>query len=105
MMIGAWWAWLVALALYGAFRLWYDSRRGPLTQPEIDAFMAKVAQMRVQQYTDPAVVPAFLEADDGQEFVMSHLLPVHPRQCPHSLNAAPSPCPGLFHPGNVTRGP
>ena len=41
MMVGAWWAWLLALVLYGAFRLWYDNWRGPLTQAEIDHFMAK----------------------------------------------------------------
>lgn len=96
MMIGAWWAWLVALALYGAFRLWYDSRRGPLTQPEIDAFMAKVAQMRVHQYTDPAVVRAFLEADDGKEFVMSNLVRVHPGEVPHPTTGAPTPGLALF---------
>ena len=34
----AWYIWGGALALYVAFRLWYDSWRGPLTKAEIDAF-------------------------------------------------------------------
>ena len=63
MMVGAWWAWLIALALYGAFRLWYDNWRGPLTKAEIDHFMAKADETKMGEYSDPAVIRAFLEAE------------------------------------------
>lgn len=95
-MIGAWWSWLVALALYGVFRLWYDSRRGPLSKAEIDTFMAQVAQTRMHPYTDPAVLRAFLEADDGKEFVMSNLVRVHPGEVPHPATGALTPGLVLF---------
>jgi len=95
-MVGAWWAWLAALALYGAFRLWYDNLRGPLRQAEIDAFMAEVARLKATGHTDPAVVRAFLEADDGKEFVMSNLVRVHPGEVPHPATGAPTQGLALF---------
>jgi hypothetical protein len=42
-LLGAWWAWPLALALYVLFRAWYDNWRGPLTKAEIDAFLAHTA--------------------------------------------------------------
>jgi len=90
MMVGAWWVWLVALAMYGLFRLWYDNWRGPLSPAEIDAFMAEAARAPSGGYTDPAVVRAFLEADDGREFVMSNLVRVHPGEVPHPVTGAPT---------------
>lgn len=95
-MVGAWWVWLVALALYGVFRLWYDNLRGPLSKAEIDALMAEAARMKVHEYSDPAVVRAFLEADDGREFVMSNLVRVHPGEVPHPVTGAPTPGLALF---------
>ncbi len=89
-MVGAWWAWLVALALYGVFRLWYDNLRGPLSKAEVDAFMAEAARVKVSGHTDPAVLRAFLEADDGKEFIMSNLVRVHPGEVPHPATGAPT---------------
>jgi hypothetical protein len=89
-MFGAWWAWLVALVLYGLFRLWYDNWRGPLSPGEIDAFMAKSAETKMGDYSDPAVVRAFLEADDGREFIMSNLVSVHVTEVPHPLTGVPT---------------
>ncbi len=89
-MVGAWWAWLVALALYGVFRLWYDNLRGPLSKAEVDAFMAEAARVKVSGHTDPAVLRAFLEADDGKEFIMSNLVRVHPGEVPHPVTGAPT---------------
>ncbi len=89
-MAGAWWVWPVAVVLYGAFRLWYDNLRGPLSPAEIDAFMAEAARVRVAGHTDPAVLRAFLEADDGKEFVMSNLVRVHPGEVPHPVTGAPT---------------
>jgi hypothetical protein len=95
-MVGAWWVWLIALGLYGAFRLWYDNWRGPLSKTEIDAFMTEAARTSINQYSDPAVVRAFLEADDGKEFVMSNLVRVHPGEVPHPLTGVPTPGLVLF---------
>ena len=70
MMVGAWWAWPLALAVYLVFRAWYDNWRGPLSQAEIEAFLAETAKTKVGEHTDRAVIRAFLEADDGKEFIM-----------------------------------
>lgn len=88
-MVGAWWVWPVALALYAAFRLWYDNWRGPLSTTEVDAFMAEAARTKLHEYSDPAVVRAFLEADDGREFIMSNLVRVHPGEVPHPATGVP----------------
>ena len=90
MMVGAWWAWCVALALYVLFRLWYDNWRGPLTQDEIDMFMAKAEETKMGEYSDPAVVRAFLEADDGREFIMSNLVGLHTGDVPHPVTGIPT---------------
>lgn len=70
-----WTIWGGALLLYGLFRLWYDNWRGPLSAAEVDAFMAEVSG-RFSGGNDPAVLRAFLEADDGKEFVMLNLVKV-----------------------------
>ncbi len=91
MMAGAWWVWPLALALYLVFRAWYDNWRGPLSQAEIEAFLAETGKTKVGEHTDRAVIRAFLEADDGKEFIMSNLVRVHPHEVPHPLNAKPTP--------------
>ncbi len=86
--------WITALLLYGAFRLWYDGHRRPLTAAEIDAFMVRAAQSAPGQHSDPAIVRAFLEADDGREFLMLNLVHLHPAPVPNpyggELEAAPA---------------
>ena len=89
-MIGAWWAWPVALAVYLLFRAWYDNWRGPLTAAEIDAFFATSDAGHVHATTERAVIRAFLEADDGKEFIMSNLVRVHPGQVPHPFTGEPT---------------
>ncbi len=89
-MVGAWWIWLCALVLYVGFRLWYDDWRGPLTKDEIDAFMAEASRTQIAEYSDPAVLRAFLEADDGREFIMSNLVRVHPEEVPHPATNIPT---------------
>lgn len=89
-MVGAWWIWLCALVLYVGFRLWYDDWRGPLTKDEIDALMTEASRTQIAEYSDPAVLRAFLEADDGREFIMSNLVRVHPGQVPHPFTGEPT---------------
>ena len=95
-MAGAWWAWPVALALYALFRLWYDNWRGPLTKAEIDAFLAEAEASPATGHTELSVVRAFLEADDGREFVMSNLLRLHEQPVPHPVTGVPTPAPQLL---------
>jgi len=82
-MSGAWWVWPVAGLLYGAFRLWYDNWHGPLRADEIDAFLSTHGSAKLDRYSDPAVVRAFLEADDGREFIMSNLVRAQPGEVAH----------------------
>jgi hypothetical protein len=90
MIVGAWWIWPVVVVSYVLFRLWYDNWRGPLTQAEIDKFMTESMAIKMSEYSDPAVVRAFLEADDGKEFVMSNLVRVHPHAVPHPNTGVPT---------------
>jgi len=70
-----WLIWGTALALYVLFRLWYDNWPRPLSQAEIDAFLSEV-RGKYSGGNDPAVLRAFLEADDGKEFVMLNLVKI-----------------------------
>lgn len=72
--MAAWVPWIVALTLYGAFRLFYDGFRRPLSSAEIAAFMAHVAPRADATGNDLDVLRSFLEADDGREFIMCNLV-------------------------------
>jgi len=95
-MMGAWWIWGVALAIYAVFMLWYHNWRGPLTPAEIEAFLARTAQLKISGHTDRAVVRAFLEADDGRDFLMSNLVRVHPGDVVHPVTGLPVSGQALF---------
>ena len=66
--------WGSALAAYLLFRLWYDNWSGPLKPSEIEAFLAQMEGRYQGTGNDPAVLRAFLESDDGREFVMLNLV-------------------------------
>ena len=66
--------WASALIGYVVFRLWYDNWSGPLKPAEIDAFLAQMAGRFEGTGNSPEVLRAFLEADDGREFVMLNLV-------------------------------
>ena len=66
--------WGAALAAYLAFRGWYDNWRGPLRPHEIDAFMTAMEGGFAESGNDPSTLRAFLEADDGREFIMVNLV-------------------------------
>ena len=90
MMLGAWWIWVLALGLYIVFRLWYDNWRGPLSPQEVDNLMAQVSDLKMSEYSDPADLRAFLEADDGKEFVMVNLVRVHTGELAHPQTGRPT---------------
>jgi hypothetical protein len=69
-----WIIWGTALLTYVGFRLWYDNWSGPLKPAEIDAFLKQMAWRFEGTGNSPQVLRAFLEADDGREFVMLNLV-------------------------------
>jgi len=69
-----WMIWGAALAAYALFRLWYDNWSGPLKPAEVDAFMADMTGRFESTGNSPDAIRAFLEADDGREFVMLNLV-------------------------------
>jgi hypothetical protein len=94
-MVGAWWAWPLAIGVYFAFRLWYDSLKGPLRMDEIDSFLEtfqrNTAQLgSAEGLTDPQVIRAFLEADDGREFFMSNLVQIQSGTPAHPITGTPT---------------
>ncbi|MBW8296305.1 hypothetical protein [Sphingopyxis sp.] len=66
--------WTGALLLWLAFLLFYDGFRRPLRSGEIDAFLATLGPRMAETGNDAARLRAFLEADDGREFVMVNLV-------------------------------
>ncbi|MBL9065737.1 MAG: hypothetical protein JNN10_05550 [Sphingopyxis sp.] len=66
--------WAAALLLWLAFLLFYDGIRRPLRREEIDAFLATLGPRMAETGNDAARLRAFLEADDGREFVMVNLV-------------------------------
>ena len=66
--------WAAALLLWLAFLLFYDGWRRPLRREEIDAFLATLGPRMAETGNDAARLRAFLEADDGREFVMVNLV-------------------------------
>lgn len=79
--MSGWAIWGTALALYGLFRAWYDGMRKPLTPAEIDTFFSEI-QGKLGGGNDTAALRQFLEADDGQEFVMLNLVKIEPDMVP-----------------------
>lgn len=73
--MSGWLIWGAAAALYLGFRLWYDNWRGPLSQAEVEAFLAQV-QGQYSGGNQAEAMRAFLEADDGREFVMLNLVKI-----------------------------
>jgi hypothetical protein len=90
MMVGAWWIWILALGLYIVFRLWYDNWRGLLSPQEVEDLMAQVSGIKMSEYSDPKDLRAFLEADDGKEFVMVNLVRVHTGEIAHPHTSKPT---------------
>jgi hypothetical protein len=80
-----WTIWAAALVAYLVFRWWYDNWSGPLKPAEVEAFMQQLAGRFDGTGNSPEVLRAFLEADDGREFLMVNLVKV---QTEHVLDPA-----------------
>ena len=66
--------WGAAVLLYLLFLGFYDGLRRPLTQKEVDDFLEEVGPRLTETGNDLAVMRAFLEADDGREFIMLNMV-------------------------------
>jgi len=91
------WIWLVAAFLYGAFSLWYNNWRGPLTAEEIEKFGKRWEQSKNAPPAD--VIDAargFMESDDGGEFFMLNLIKLHPGEIPVPGSDEKEPAPKLL---------
>lgn len=85
------WPFAVAAIAYLLFRLWYDGFRRPLTVAEIDAGLGRIAARGGSAGTELGAFRAFLEADDGREFVMLNLVKVADGLVPHPETGASVP--------------
>ena len=75
--------WLIIVAVYLTFFSWYPSFGGPLTEEEIDHYMALFDQTEPSLSQDElAMVRKFMEEDAGNDFVMINLVDLYetPRQ-------------------------
>ncbi|PAL24564.1 hypothetical protein CD928_03990 [Sphingopyxis sp. GW247-27LB] len=70
--------WGAALLLWLGFRLFYDGLRRPMRPHEIETFLAGLGERMDATGNDTARLRAFLEADDGREFVMLNLVKTRP---------------------------
>jgi len=70
--------WGAALLLWLGFRLFYDGLRRPLRPHEIETFLAGLGERMDATGNDTARLRAFLEVDDGREFVMLNLVKTRP---------------------------
>lgn len=84
------WCWTAAAGAYLLFRLWYDNWRGPLRPAEIDALMKKSALTAGTDHTSQAHLRAYLEADDGREFLMFNLVRLQPGPGLHPQTGKPA---------------
>ena len=91
-----WIIWTAALAGYLLFLLWYGFRSRPLAPAEIDGFFEAIKGRPEGTGTRPEVLRAFLEADDGREFLMVNLVQVQSGLVADPVGGKPIPGLGLF---------
>jgi hypothetical protein len=70
--------WGGALLLWLSFLLFYDGIRRPLRPDEIQAFLATLGPRMAETGNDVDQLRAFLETDDGREFVMLNMVRTRP---------------------------
>jgi hypothetical protein len=91
-----WHVWLAAAVAYVLFIAWYFNWRGPLTAGEIEKFLAAFKVGSDAKNTELAVFKAFLEQDDGKEFVMANLVRLYEDDVAHPVTGAMLPASTLI---------
>ena len=62
---------------YLAFCFWYTNTSGPLTNTEIDAYLAELTQREAANQNIP-IIEDFMRRDTGNQFVMVNLIDLNP---------------------------
>ncbi len=72
------WIWGILIGLYAAFFSWYTSFGGPLTEVEIEHYMARVASREPAPSAERLVMMRrFLQEDTGDDFVMVNIIDMY----------------------------
>lgn len=88
------WIWFVAGLVYLIFLAWHDgwlATGGPLTEVEIDRYLHAIEGTSAAEVNDADIMRRFLEADDGEPFVMLNLVRVRPGAAIHPVTGAEVP--------------
>lgn len=80
-----WKIWISVPALYAVFSLWYFNWQGPITQPEIERFVASFETRADGQHTSVETLRRFFEEDDGRGFVMLNQVQVYEKPVAHPI--------------------
>ena len=90
------WIWAGAAVVYAGFSLWFWNWSGPLAKQEIDAGVGAIARRGDYDAEQLATLRAFLEKDDGGEFLMVNLLRVQPGMLTPPGGGAPQTAPQML---------
>ncbi|MEM7077877.1 MAG: hypothetical protein AAF513_04520 [Pseudomonadota bacterium] len=72
------WIWIVLTLLYVSFFAWYTSFGGPLTEEEIEDYMARFEQRESGAGPESlAHMRRFMEEDTGDDFVMVNVIDIY----------------------------
>ena len=66
-------AWALLLGIYGVFVYWYTSFQGPLSEAEIETYLAALREAGGNDER-LALWRAFMESDTGDDFVVRNFL-------------------------------
>lgn len=74
------WIWGAAAILYAAFAAWYVNWQPPLSDAEVEAYIARLQTLNAgaAERNDVATLRKFLSEDDGREFFMLNLVRIAP---------------------------
>lgn len=86
--------WLLPTVAYAAFALWYSNLGGALSEDEIDAFAAQLANGGVEP-EGVARLKRFMASDDGRAFVMVNL--TAQRETPATTPGDKTPAEAMEH--------
>ena len=74
------WIWLILIGLYAVFFGWYTSFEGPLTDAEIDSYMAIIESREPTASSERlAQMRRFMVEDTGDDFVMVNVIDMYPK--------------------------
>lgn len=81
-MSGTGWVWTICIVIYLVFFSWYTSFGGPLSDAEIDAYMAWFERDEAATPERLAHMRRFMEEDTGDDFVMINVIDMYDKPLP-----------------------